>query len=161
MKECKHCSTLFHSDQPHALYCSKTCKQRESGQRKYKRRIQREPTYNKKRYLANRESILAKAKIYRQRPEVKARAKLRQAEYEETKRLIRVQWRAEIKNHPCADCGIKYPHPAMDWHHPNGDGGKFKFNRRSKADVLKEIEEKNCVLLCANCHRLRHARGLQ
>lgn len=77
------------------------------------------------------------------------------------------RWRKHIrqiidtaKNAPCADCNGSWPSYVMDFHHVNEDK---EFNlakavqsagptRLSK--VQAEIDK--CVLLCANCHRLRH-----
>ena len=59
----------------------------------------------------------------------------------------------------CSDCGYS-GHPAVfDFHHKNPEEKDFNV---SKVRALKwgshvETELDKCVLLCANCHRLRHA----
>ena len=57
---------------------------------------------------------------------------------------------------PCADCGNSYPPVCMDYHHL---GGKKRtvasMIRKNSIKVIQEEIDK-CVLLCANCHRLRH-----
>jgi hypothetical protein len=63
----------------------------------------------------------------------------------------------EYKGGKCADCNISYPYPVYDFHHldPNEkdvDWGKLRLKSRAK----REQELDKCVLLCANCHRLRH-----
>ena len=78
----------------------------------------------------------------------------RNAHYRETlKQFVR-----DLKEgRPCADCGIEYPPPAMDWHHLDASLKSFNVSnpgRWTKRSILAEIEK--CVLLCANCHRLRH-----
>jgi len=60
----------------------------------------------------------------------------------------------------CAECGFSNP-VALDFHHTDPAGKDF-----SLADALnvslsikrlqKEIQK--CVVLCANCHRIEHAR---
>lgn len=62
----------------------------------------------------------------------------------------------EVKSQPCQDCQQSYPPRVMDFHHPNDDKladvsdlVNFGF-KRLQAEIAK------CVLLCANCHRLRH-----
>lgn len=57
----------------------------------------------------------------------------------------------------CVDCGGVY-HPAIyEFHHldpsiKDSDGSDFV--QRRKETMLKELDK--CVLLCANCHRMRH-----
>ena len=70
-------------------------------------------------------------------------------------------WLNSLKNKPCKDCGGTFPPRAMDFHHLDGDGfgqhSGFSMLLRKKGYkeiVLEEI--KKCVLLCANCHRMRH-----
>lgn len=58
----------------------------------------------------------------------------------------------------CFDCGQVYHRDVYDFHHldpakKTGDPGSMA--QRSKGAFFNEI--KNCVLLCANCHRLRHS----
>ncbi len=57
----------------------------------------------------------------------------------------------------CYDCGISYPPCVYDFHHTNPlekDGFVGSFLHRSWDKVIDEINK--CVLLCSNCHRLRH-----
>lgn len=69
----------------------------------------------------------------------------------------RREWWDEVKNHPCQDCGGKFHPSAMEFHHVNGDK-EFTPSRgiytMRKERILKEIEK--CILICANCHRVRH-----
>lgn len=66
----------------------------------------------------------------------------------------------EYKGGKCIDCGLTHPEkPAIifDFHHldPNKkdvDWGKLRL--RSWDAILKELNK--CVLLCGNCHRIRH-----
>ncbi len=64
-----------------------------------------------------------------------------------------------LKDKPCMDCGKKYPHYVMDFHHRNRESKLTTINRMinyhsySKIKILNEI--KKCDLVCANCHRIR------
>lgn len=61
-----------------------------------------------------------------------------------------------VKDGPCMDCGGRFPPIAMDLHHVGEDklfSPALLTNRGWK--VLKAEVEK-CILLCANCHRVRH-----
>lgn len=78
----------------------------------------------------------------------------RKAAYDRARSVNRRAWLTELKNQPCTDCGFKFPAKAMDFHHLNGDGKRFNFRTAKKEKVLIELEK--CVLLCANCHRMRH-----
>jgi len=65
-------------------------------------------------------------------------------------------WLAEIKNKPCADCGIKYPTVCMDLDHKDPSTKLFvvaSSAMRSRAAL--EAEAAKCDVVCANCHRLR------
>ena len=56
----------------------------------------------------------------------------------------------------CQDCSGVFPQYVYDFHHVNND----KDFSPSYALTMKwdkaEQELKKCVLLCANCHRIRH-----
>lgn len=66
----------------------------------------------------------------------------------------------QYKGCSCVDCGITYPqtpYPVFDFHHldPNEkdvDWGKLRL--RSWDKIVNELDK--CVLLCSNCHRIRH-----
>jgi hypothetical protein len=61
----------------------------------------------------------------------------------------------------CVDCGLTNVHPAVyDFHHvdPNNKDftvgeGLTQFKKWEKI----EVELQKCILLCSNCHRVRHA----
>ena len=80
------------------------------------------------------------------------------------RRAIRVQQKKEAfrewkEANPCVDCGKHYPHPVMDLHHLDPSTKDWDITRMIKADYgPKRIKEEidKCVLLCSNCHRLRH-----
>lgn len=64
-------------------------------------------------------------------------------------------WINELKERPCVDCGRSYPTYVMDFDHVRG---KKRFNMHIAAyykiaTILEEIAK--CVLVCANCHRIR------
>lgn len=64
----------------------------------------------------------------------------------------------EYKGGVCLDCG-QMPHPgAMQFHHDDPDEKEFAWNKgrlRAWVSVKKELDK--CVLLCANCHAIRHS----
>ena len=57
----------------------------------------------------------------------------------------------------CYDCGEAYPDCVFDFHH-EGDEKTHNpsqlIGRNQMEAAFKELE--NCVMLCANCHRMRH-----
>jgi len=63
----------------------------------------------------------------------------------------------EIKNVPCADCGVKYPPYVMEFDHVRGEKVRDISNMVSESvqieKLLEEIEK--CEVVCANCHRER------
>ena len=57
----------------------------------------------------------------------------------------------------CADFGCTFPYFVFDFHHldPTQKDVQFGKLRRRSWDAIK-TELNKCVLLCANCHRVRH-----
>ena len=71
-------------------------------------------------------------------------------------------WLHESKRDvPCCDCGKCYDPICMDYHHL--DSSK-KFEHGGLRGLIKggysmkriKAEMEGCVVLCSNCHRLRH-----
>lgn len=64
-----------------------------------------------------------------------------------------------LKQKPCMDCGIKYPHYVMDFDHRDKTQKltsvslMITVHRYSKDKILNEIIK--CDLICSNCHRIR------
>ena len=57
----------------------------------------------------------------------------------------------------CADCNRSYPRSVYDFHHLDPTKKDMQWNqlrKRSWNCVLKELAK--CVMLCSNCHRIRH-----
>jgi hypothetical protein len=65
-----------------------------------------------------------------------------------------------MKDHPCVDCGIKYPPYIMQFDHLDSSQkirDVSKWLTSSFSGLIKEIEK--CELVCANCHAVRtHCR---
>lgn len=62
----------------------------------------------------------------------------------------------ELKNSPCVDCGVRYPHYVMDFDHRDGSkkvAAVAAMHTSGWATVVSEIAK--CDLVCANCHRER------
>lgn len=62
----------------------------------------------------------------------------------------------------CLDCEIKNP-AVLDFHHTEPrKGGKCIPELVSETASLKRLMEEiaRCVVLCANCHRIRHYSGI-
>ncbi len=57
----------------------------------------------------------------------------------------------------CHDCGNTFPHCCYDFHHVNPLEKKFEIAPRLDGNIDTIMEEaKKCVMLCSNCHRIRH-----
>jgi hypothetical protein len=57
----------------------------------------------------------------------------------------------------CVDCGGTFPYYVYDFHHLDPTRKEVQFNslrRRSWEKIKAELDK--CILLCANCHRIRH-----
>ncbi len=59
----------------------------------------------------------------------------------------------------CIDCGFKGDHAVFDFHHLDSNTKEFTLgNIANRRWELIERELKKCILLCANCHRIRHSK---
>ena len=73
----------------------------------------------------------------------------------------RIRYKAELVKllgGKCLDCGNVYPTPVYDFHHLNPETKEKGIARLMQGGwdkVHAEVTTK-CVLLCANCHRIRH-----
>ena len=81
----------------------------------------------------------------------------------EKKRLMRIEKKIraiEYKGAMCNDCKKTYPelpYPVWDFHHKNPAEKEFHWSvmkNFSWERIEKELDK--CLLLCANCHRMRH-----
>ena len=58
----------------------------------------------------------------------------------------------------CQDCGGKFPEAVYDFHHLDPTekeaGIAALTSDKGWGKILEELDK--CVLLCANCHRIRH-----
>lgn len=72
------------------------------------------------------------------------------------------EWRARqapifaaLKAHPCVDCGVQYPPPAMVFDHVRGNK---KYTIDVECMVRSDLQDElaKCELRCQNCHMIRH-----
>jgi hypothetical protein len=63
----------------------------------------------------------------------------------------------KLKDVPCADCGMKYPHYVMDFDHRPGTHKIANVADLVKSVCVKRalVEVEKCDIICANCHRIR------
>lgn len=64
----------------------------------------------------------------------------------------------EFMGGACADCGESFPHAVYDFHHLNSSEKEHSPSNMIDASSISAIaaEAAKCILLCANCHRIRH-----
>ena len=98
--------------------------------------------------------------IYKERQtKVTPESKVKQQEF-------RAAWRRNIKSKlveyfggKCHCCGVKYHQSVMDFHHLDPNEKEAQVAKMGSYEkCLKEAEK--CILVCANCHRLIHAKEL-
>jgi hypothetical protein len=80
--------------------------------------------------------------------------------YKLYRRLALKQKLIEMLGGKCQMCQGQFHHAAFDFHHRENkvENISSMFDSKSETEVLKEV--KKCTLLCANCHRIHHARKL-
>lgn len=84
----------------------------------------------------------------RLREEGRIRARIQQAQL------------AELKAHPCVDCGVQHIPAVMEFDHVRGvKKYAIKASKMARRDLPEELAK--CELRCANCHRIRHAEERQ
>ena len=66
----------------------------------------------------------------------------------------------EYRGGKCVDCGYNKYAGALDFHHRDPKEKKFKIAGRTSLAFGPELKNEldKCDLLCANCHRERHAK---
>jgi hypothetical protein len=66
---------------------------------------------------------------------------------------------SKTKNKPCVDCNEIYPPYVMDFHHLDPSKKDFIISFLvSRKYSIKRIKQEidKCIVLCSNCHRIRH-----
>jgi hypothetical protein len=96
---------------------------------------------------------------YRENKNFRERRKACVAAYNRRSYVERQKKLEALKDKPCADCGVWYPPCVMEFHHLDPSNKTIEvpllMNTRCRWErVLEEVDK--CVLLCANCHRIRH-----
>ena len=92
--------------------------------------------YRKEHYLQNRQKYIDKAGAWKR----------------SLKRKVDL-----IKSVPCADCGVRYPPPVMEFDYRLDklqDVARMVGDGLGWSKIQAEIDK--CDIVCANCHRLRH-----
>jgi len=76
-----------------------------------------------------------------------------------TRKRELLEWYRSLKTgKPCFDCGTSFHFAAMDFDHREGVDKKDDVSHMVRTGCSKEniqIEIAKCILLCANCHRIR------
>ena len=100
-----------------------------------------------------------KAKECRKRYNESEKGKLARLEYDRKRKQANRDLISLAKDRPCSDCSQRFDPCCMDFHHITGKklfAVGSELHRTEKA-IREEIAK--CIVLCANCHRLRHKLG--
>lgn len=67
----------------------------------------------------------------------------------------------QYKGGKCIDCGIQSPHSCIyDFHHLDPNTKEYEWVKlRQMSDQKIKDELDKCILLCSNCHRIRHSNN--
>ncbi len=79
--------------------------------------------------------------------------------YQDDRRKNIKKLAVEYKGGTCIDCGIKSSHYSIyDFHHLDHSEKDFTIGKKANrpfSSIKAELDK--CILLCANCHRIRHS----
>lgn len=57
----------------------------------------------------------------------------------------------------CYDCKTSYHYSVYEFHHLDMNTKDFDWSQiRLKSKAIRQRELSKCIMLCANCHRIRH-----
>lgn len=114
--------------------------------------------YNRAWYAKNKEATIKRAAIWAKANRDK-RIAIHARHYDKRKarELGKKTRMVQHLGGRCADCDGRFPDCAFDFHHldPNQKDFALAKGRHYTWEKI-ERELSKCVLLCANCHRIRH-----
>ena len=94
--------------------------------------------------------------VHRQDPEFVKKFNKRVTDKNKARKLEAI----EFMGGACQDCGGKFPSSVYDFHHVDMATKDKNPSHVLKGGLEKAKEElSKCVLLCSNCHRIRHFEG--
>jgi len=82
-------------------------------------------------------------------------------EYQQKRRTLLKNDAIKYKGGKCVICGYNKCNEALDFHHLNPDKKDFNISHiksRTLNSLISELDK--CILLCSNCHRELHGKGL-
>ena len=117
-------------------------------------------------YTANKESIRAKQDEWYEENKDKRIEYVRKwrgstKRNTSVSRRDRKKYCVEYKGNACADCGFQSEYLSVfDFHHIDPSTKSFQIATVGRSCKLEKLNEEldKCVLLCANCHRIRHEK---
>jgi arginine/lysine/ornithine decarboxylase len=101
--------------------------------------------------IANNEKAKARKRKYNQSEKGRlANALKKKLRAKQAKEIIEA-----AKAVPCADCGGIFPRQVLDFHHVEPKAFEIGRSWHRTINTLR-AEIAKCVVICANCHRIRH-----
>lgn len=104
-------------------------------------------------YLSKEDQAASSRRHYeKNKDKIKARA----VAFNKARSELLTEYVRKMKEAPCKDCGVSYPHYVMDFDHlvdKTHNVSNMVRSGYSLARVKTEIEK--CELVCSNCHRER------
>lgn len=92
-------------------------------------------------------------RLKREDPEYRKRESAKRSELYRQRKLKAVEYMGS----KCTDCGGEFHPSVYDFHHLDPSQKDYSPGKGLKMSWDKAVLELNkCVMLCANCHRLRH-----
>jgi len=82
-----------------------------------------------------------------------------------TKRRKNIKLKAiEYKGGKCEHCGLQSEYPEVyEFHHEDPSKKDFSIASKGVTRAWSKVQEEldKCLMLCANCHRIEHAKTIQ
>jgi 5-methylcytosine-specific restriction endonuclease McrA len=79
-------------------------------------------------------------------------------------RAVNKQWAIDYKGGKCESCGLVPEYlVVLEFHHKDMNEKEFNISKESSLcldSFQKKVKDEldKCILLCANCHRIEHAK---
>lgn len=148
IKICIECSAEYLATKRNQKFCSKQCCYKVFNRKRYKSKEHKE--WYTEYYKKNKIKLLEKHTKWWKDNRDKER--INQRERARKRKLKAIEYKGGV----CIDCKQIFPPCVLDFHHLDMKEKDKQIRIIAGKWEKVKIELDKCILLCANCHRIRH-----